>query len=289
LPPTSIKMVFWYLTSLLVCIFATQAISEKSVQWDPNSYSQLFANNTLMYAYGAYCPSASLVTWSCKWCEYVPSFQVDTVVDLDALQAFTGYDPAQDQVIVSFRGTSNVIDWLDDFDATVMPYPGVPGGLVHKGFYQAWEKLSVQVLPSVQNLISEHSTSQIMVTGHSLGASVAQVASLDIFNYSAQVGGTGYRFVETYGSPRWCNEVMVNYFMQIVDVHWRVVNIHDVVPTVPPEGPNYHHTPTMVWYTSDSPLTYVICDESGEDPSCEYFGDSVYDHLHYMDLYEDCS
>jgi len=273
---------------LFVCVSLGSFLKKDGLSWDPNSYSQSFANNTLMYAYGAYCPSSLLSSWTCKWCQYVPYFQVDQVIDLDALQAFTGYDPVNDQVIISFRGTSNVVNWLTDLDALVVDYPGVSGGLVHKGFYNAWQRLSVRVMPSAQALIDKHNTSQIMVTGHSLGAAVAQMASLDILSYAMQVS-SGYRFVETYGSPRWCNEVMVNYFVGLVDVHWRVVNMHDIVPTVPPESKDYHHTPIMVWYTTDSPLVYTICNQNGEDPFCKYIGDSVYDHLHYMDLEEDCS
>ncbi|ETO17538.1 hypothetical protein RFI_19781 [Reticulomyxa filosa] len=146
--------------------------------------------------------------------------------------------------------------------------------------------------------------------GHSLGAALAQVAALDIFVNATMLNSSGYRFVQTFGSPRWCNDVLVNYFEQIIDVHWRLVNLYDVglekkedkknhcgtlfaklatVPTVPPQDKYYHHTPTMVWYKDDSPLTYTICDESGEDPACEYVGYSIYDHLHYMGLYEDCT
>ncbi len=51
---------------------------------------------------------------------------------------------------------------------------------------------------------------------------------------------------------------------------------------------DYHHTGTMVWYKNDSPLEYIICDGSGEDPSCEYYGYSADDHLLYLDVYETC-
>ena len=111
---------------------------------------------------------------------------------------------------------------------------------------------------------------QILVTGHSLGAAVAQIASLEIFSYG---NATGYRMVEDFGSPRWGNSVMVDYFVDMVDTHWRLTNQHDVVPTVPPESKWYKHTPTQVWYTSDEPLKYQVCDGSGEDKDCSYFGD----------------
>ena len=42
--------------------------------------------------------------------------------------------------MVSFRGTHNAVDWLDDFDALQVAYPGVPNAWIHKGFYDAWKK-----------------------------------------------------------------------------------------------------------------------------------------------------
>jgi hypothetical protein len=39
-------------------------------------------------------------------------------------------------------------------------------------------------------------------------------------------------------------------------------------------------------------LTFQVCDDSGEDPNCsdsQYIDLSVYDHLHYLNVYEDCT
>jgi len=283
-------MIFaFHLVIVLCCLSTSQVLAGRKLKWDPNTYSQLTANDTLMYAYSAYCSVESLRSWSCKWCQYVPKFELDQLIEVHDLQAFTGYDPINEQVVVSFRGTFNYENWLHDLNPLLIEFPGVPGSLVDKGFYNGWQELKPVVMVSVDKLISAHSEAQVMVTGHSLGAALAQLAALDIFNYSTQIGSTGYRFVETYGSPRWCNEVMANYFDALVDVHWRVVNRYDVVPTLPPKDRFYHHTPTMVWYVNDTSLTYNICDESGEDPKCKYFGHSVYDHLHYMGLLEGCT
>lgn len=112
--------------------------------------------------------------------------------------------------------------------------------------------------------------------------------ALTIANYSQSINNDVDIICFTYGSPRWANSVLANYFGTQITTHWRLTNEHDVVPTVPREDDNYHHTWTQIWYKSDSPLTFVQCDGSGEDPACEYIGDSVYDHLHYMGIYETC-
>ncbi len=94
-----------------------------------------------------------------------------------------------------------------------------------------------------------------------------------------------------YGSPRWGNQVLINYYANKVKTNWRLVNINDIVPTVPPKEKDtpgvtspYHHTWTEIHYTSDSPLKYTQCNGSGEDAKCDYLVPSAEDHLHYLNI-----
>ena len=73
-----------------------------------------------------------------------------------------------------------------------------------------------------------------------------------------------------------------------------MVHNHDLVPHVPPMDVGYHHTPTEVWSVSDGAggLKYIVCNDSGEDPSCsdsvpatEY---STSDHDVYMGVSNKC-
>jgi len=252
-------------------------------------YNQDFANYSLMFAYGAYCSEASLEAWNCKWCQYVQDFEVSTVVVIDDLQAFVGFDPQQKQIVVSFRGSQNLIDWLDDFDYTLVPYPWVADGDVHKGFYHAWGRLSSEIMEATTNLMSKLNGYTILVTGHSLGAALAQLAALNFSRYAESMNTNVSIIVYTFGSPRWANLNVADYFGAMIKTNWRLVNEHDIVPTVPPESFGFHHTWTEIWYTSDSPLKYVQCNGSGEDPACKYILASAEDHLWYLDLYEDCT
>ena len=85
------------------------------------------------------------------------------------------------------------------------------------------------------------------------------------------------------------NDAVAEYYATMIDLNWRFVNEHDIVPTVPPEDDGFHHTWTEVHYTKDSPLEYVVCDGSGEDPNCSYDIPRIEEHLWYFDLYEDCN
>jgi len=252
------------------------------------AYSQTFANYSLMFAYGAYCSSASIQSWTCKWCEYVSGFEIDTVIVKDDLQAFLGYDTKEEQIVISFRGSSNFVDWLDDLSDTLVPYPWVSGGQIHEGFYLAWGELSNEVMTAAASLMTKYSGQTILVTGHSLGAALAQICALNISRYAQETSNSAPIMTYTFGSPRWCNLDVDDYYADMVGTNWRLVNMHDVVPTVPTQSDGYHHTWTEIWYTTDSPLVYQQCNDSGEDPACSYIIVSAEDHLWYLDLYESC-
>merc|ERR1719242_1272988 len=258
------------------------------------NYSEDTAKANLYFAYGAYCPEAELEEWNCKWCKRHRDFELHSVIETGYfewhLQAFTGYDPTADQIVVAFRGSHNVLNWFDDFEVWQQEYPGIDGAYIHEGFYQAWNDLASKgITKDYAALLAKYPGKKTLSTGHSLGAAVASVAALDF----AKTKGAGSIEVYTFGCPRWANKPLAQVFEQRVDVNWRLVNVHDIVPTIPePKHPNvtspYHHTSTEVWYTSDKPLKYKICDGTGEDIRCKYVVPSANDHLQYMGEYETC-
>lgn len=123
-----------------------------------------------------------------------------------------------------------------------------------------------------------------------MGAAIAQIAGLDLKLNTDQYGGVSIGAVNvlTFGSPRWARQSLVDIYDSTVDSNWRVVNENDIVPTVPYEWQGYYHSGTEIHYTDDDSLTYTQCDGTGEDSSCDYIGDSVDDHLNYLNLYESC-
>merc|ERR1712228_565363 len=263
----------------------------RTLKYYNESYSEQYATHCLYFAHGAYCPQSSLNSWTCKWCKYIPNFQITNVTQIDYLQAFVGFDVEYNQILVSFRGSQNAVDWLDDFDVLQTAYPNVSNAWVHKGFYDAWKKeLFPSVMSATKYLMEQHNGKPILITGHSLGAAIAQIAAMDIANYANSVDNDALIYLYDYGSPRWGNLALIEHFEGLIGYHYRVVNKHDIVPTVPAEDlglhSKYHHSGTEVWYTNDSPLQYTECDGSGEDKKCNYFGYSAEDHLHYLNIYE---
>lgn len=148
------------------------------------------------------------------------------------------------QYIVAFRGTDSLSDVLDDalwdfvdFVAhrnSVSPTPDV-----HQGFYEIYSKPtngSPSLREQVFNAIPAGAT-LVMATGHSLGAALAQLFTLDFrvatpttavmtINFAApRVGGTNWRSA--------CDNSGATTLITRVNNYW------DYVPTMPPELSGY--------------------------------------------------
>ena len=123
-------------------------------------------------------------------------------------------------VFVTFRGTESVFDWLADLSIPQIPHPW---GLVEKGF----DFIYRQCTGSVQAAVGRAPGAQILVTGHSLGAALAVLASADL-----AINGIVPRMY-SFAGPRVGNPSFAGQFNQKVPVHWRIVNTEDIVTTVP--------------------------------------------------------
>ena len=93
-----------------------------------------------------------------------------------------GYDAASHSIISTFRGTSNVVNWIEDADFFKVSYSksGCGSCEVHKGFLNAYNSLAGDYLPYFKSLASKYSGANIIVIGHSLGGAEATLAAVDV-------------------------------------------------------------------------------------------------------------
>merc|ERR1719453_2738775 len=157
----------------------------------------------LHFAGAAYCPASEVKSWSCgQHCNGVSGLSMITHINhyLEVLAGFVAYDSTQDAIIVSFRGTvsTSIIDWINNLDyKKTYPWSQYPDAGVHGGFNDAWNNLKSDVLSAINNIRGTHSTRNVQVTGHSLGASIAINAALDLkLNYGLNPS------VVDFGRPR---------------------------------------------------------------------------------------
>ena len=156
---------------------------------------------------------------------------------------------------------------------------------VHKGFYTAEQKVISSVVSAVKSLLNAHAGYAVKVTGHSLGAALAQLTSMDLLK--AGITNTVYDF----GQPRTGDKTYAAFATSKITT-WRVTHNRDQVPHLP-------FTTTMEFYHvcreefEDASGKMKTCDTSCEDSTCadQYaFADTNWDdHGVYLGMNVGCS
>lgn len=146
-------------------------------------------------------------------------------------------------IYVSWRGTRGFAEWMNDADFTQTEFLSNNGPKVEKGFYDIYTITNNSSNPSPRQIVIDYlneiwdASTIVYITGHSLGAALAVLNTYDI------VINTKFKEVKTYNyaGPRAGSPAFADVFNTNVNLSWRVVNIHDTVPTLPPKSLNYQH------------------------------------------------
>lgn len=146
--------------------------------------------------------------------------------DIDGAQCHAAWN--KETFVLAFRGTEP--DELSDIlaDLNALPAGAMTHGLVHAGFKGECDK----VWDKVKNLQAKHAGKKFYITGHSLGAAMATVATSRFEEF------TKVEQLTTFGSPR----VGTRSFVKNISTpHLRFVNNNDLVTKVPLWIMGYKH------------------------------------------------
>ena len=146
--------------------------------------------------------------------------------DIDGAQCHAVWN--KEEYVLCFRGTepSEITDILADLNA--IPRGSETKGWVHSGFRNELDKLWDAILKHHE----KHSKKKMYITGHSLGAAMATIATSRFEEFRT------IEHLTTFGSPRAGTRKFVK---AIQTPHTRVVNNNDVVTTVPFWIMGYRH------------------------------------------------
>ena len=142
-----------------------------------------------------------------------------------------GRNAASRTAFLSFRGTSDVAEWVADIDAVPDDYEQISGfGQVHAGFQDVYELVRANIAANLATAAA--GCDQILITGHSLGAALAVLAAPDIAR-SMPPNMIEPRLI-TFAGPRVGMSDFAANFNALIESCYRVVNFLDVVPYLPP-------------------------------------------------------
>lgn len=130
-------------------------------------------------------------------------------------------------LVIAFPGTDNAACFAADFDIEPFDVAGV--GKVYRGFWNAWEAISLPVLAAVKGY-------PVTLVGHSLGAAMALCAAAYM-----TVGGNPPSAVFAFEPPRVGDDMGIRTALASVPLYL-FRNGNDMVTDLPPEG----HHPAML-------------------------------------------
>jgi len=199
----------------------------------------------------------------------------DAATDTQALVVYEN-----GKIIVAFRGSSSIKDFLQDAECWKEDLISNARGTaaVHHGFLEGFNAIDEAVVSRVKIMLGLAPQAKIYLTGHSLGGALALLGALEFSRQGLPVAG-----VVTFGQPRVGNKVFAALYdaapsvnqqrpaaATLRDVTFRVVNQNDIVPRTPGLLLGYRHCgqeiflqPGTGWGVNPSTGYKIVCDALG--------------------------
>lgn len=183
---------------------------------------------------------AELQSWS-------DGFKNVEVFDRNSTQSFVAQH--EDFILVSFRGSDEWQDWLDNLNLPTIP---TTLGRAHRGFVRAledvWQDMLVAIeyfknegVETVNQFEQKAKYRSLWITGHSLGGALATLAAAERIEVDRPFGG-----VYTFGQPRCVDRTMArNMNIEAKGRIFRFQNHNDIVSRIPQRVMGYSHVGTF--------------------------------------------
>jgi triacylglycerol lipase len=186
-----------------------------------------------------------------KGFQHICSFQAQAI---GTTEWFGFIAESEQSIVVAFRGTQSDTDWIADslINQRIYPYTA-NSGLVHSGFLSIYETCRDSIM---ETLVTLPKQKRLLVTGHSLGGALAILHMLDARVNTSFADYIMYNF----GAPKTGDIAFRNYYNLQVSKTFRIVNLFDVVPLLPPhkikfekasQEYEYFHVNNSITFTSN--------------------------------------
>ena len=142
------------------------------------------------------------------------------------LQGYIALREPTKQLIVAFSGTSAAVQALYNLDFRLKKYPGGDGCAIHAGFWKMYNGVRSLALEALAKALREHAVDEIVLTGHSLGAVMCYLFTLEIITGDGEDRPASSRLythlplkLAVFGCPRFGNLALSEHWQNMVAVY----------------------------------------------------------------------
>ncbi|KAI1842352.1 hypothetical protein JX266_011393 [Neoarthrinium moseri] len=211
------------------------------------------------FASAAYSSDCANPPFNSTVVRYINDVPTDT-------QATLFRDDIAQQFIISFRGTSDIQDFVTDLDQVLVPCvaQGIqcPTCLCWQGYLIQYNAVANTVKSAIDAGLLQYPGYSLVVTGHSMGGALASLAA-------ASLDGQGLPLIaSTYGQPRTGNQAYANLIDSAFNgTMYRLTHTNDGVPQIPAQSDGYRHHSREYWQSDDPPTIENTFQCQGQEPS----------------------
>lgn len=288
---------------LLLCLLGTLCLLS-TPSTAAVAYTHANGLDALYFTKATYCTQGEIESWTCGMtCKQHNNFRVTAMVtnpDLSLL-SYVGVDDDSKRVVVAFRGATDASNMIGSAAVLPVAYDAKIGcgddckvHAIYQGYYGT---LRYYIRRQVIGALQWNPTYSVLVTGHSMGGAMAQLAATDLQTQIDRYGFSPRPLVHlyTFGALRVGNKAYAAWAMNLLDnaPHFHVTHARDPVPRMPPLTGwlGFFHVPYEIYYPGDD-TTYRTCDDSltSEETNCinAVSGSNNSDHLYYLGMDTGC-
>ncbi|KAJ4381713.1 hypothetical protein N0V86_003077 [Didymella sp. IMI 355093] len=161
------------------------------------------------------------------------------------ITGFVATDTTNNLIVLSFRGSRSVRNWLTNLNFPVIPTAICATCASSIGFWSSWLEAQTNVLSAIKKAQAEYPTFKVVATGHSLGGALASLAAGVLRAQGTTVD------LYTYGAPKVGLQGLADYISGTSKgQNYRVTHKNDPVPKLPPALLGYRHTSPEYYITT---------------------------------------